>query len=338
MREGFKETFKPPIKSQDKVKESIDDQQNAMIKQLQENQLALTEGLDKNRLAITQGFDKMDEIKKWDLQQLPGYEAIEEPKVIEEPERIEEDENPEHFLSINDFRIINEDEPIYQDPQGEKIIPIRKRNLDGILSNGDFNQNKYELKIVDPDERLLKVMEKPTILTYDKNEIDKNLMNKESTDLLYFCSLKLPSEYKNKSMKELQEALKKSQKMSSKYKDIIKKVAKYDYFEGKSIAYPKNKNPSAKTLENIADHNILENYNYNLNLLREYKKKTGTGILHFKNALQLLDRLELLGGSILAGNNGVIQEFSQIAHLLNQMKVITKKQLNDLLKKYILNK
>ena len=73
VREGFKETFQPLIESQDKVKESIDNQQNATIKQLQENQLALTEGLDKNRLAITQGFDKMDEVKKWDLQQLPGY-------------------------------------------------------------------------------------------------------------------------------------------------------------------------------------------------------------------------------------------------------------------------
>ena len=106
----------------------------------------------------------------------------------------------------------------------------------------------------------------------------------------------------------------------------------------KVLPTPKNKNPSAKTLKNIADHNILEIYNYNLNLLREYKEKRGTGILHFNNPYQLLDRLELLGGSILAGNNGVIQEFFQIAHLLNQMKVITKKQLNDLLKKYILKK
>ena len=63
LREGFKETFKPLIKSQDKVKESIDKEQNELIKQLQENQLALTEGLDKNRLAITQGFDKMDDVK-----------------------------------------------------------------------------------------------------------------------------------------------------------------------------------------------------------------------------------------------------------------------------------
>ena len=82
----------------------------------------------------------------------------------------------------------------------------------------------------------------------------------------------------------------------------------------------------------------MEFYNYNLNLLREFKEKTGTGILHFRNPLQLLDRLKLLSGSILAGNNGVIQEFSQIVHLLNQMKVITKEQLNDLLKKCILNK
>ena len=59
--------------------------------------------------------------------------------------------------------------------------------------------------------------------------------------------------------------------------------------------------------------------------LRSLKYKVGEGI-YFNNPHQLLDRLELLGGSILAGNNGVIPEFSQIAHLLNQMKVITKKK------------
>ena len=92
------------------------------------------------------------------------------------------------------------------------------------------------------------------------------------------------------------------------------------------------------TKKEIEDHNIMEIYNYNLNKLREYKVKTGSGIIHFNNPLHLFDRLELLIGSLLAGNNGVKQEFSQIAHLLHQLKVITKKQLNDLLKKYILNK
>ena len=84
MREGFKETFKPLIKSQDSIKKSIDEQQNATIAQLRANQLALTQGLNQNRMAITEGFDKLDEVKKWDLAQLPGFEATEEPKEDEE--------------------------------------------------------------------------------------------------------------------------------------------------------------------------------------------------------------------------------------------------------------
>ena len=36
-REGFKETFKPLIKSQDSIKKSIDKQQDATIAQLQAN-------------------------------------------------------------------------------------------------------------------------------------------------------------------------------------------------------------------------------------------------------------------------------------------------------------
>ena len=47
MREGFEETFDPLIKSQDKVKASIDKQQTALINQLQDNQRSITIGLDK---------------------------------------------------------------------------------------------------------------------------------------------------------------------------------------------------------------------------------------------------------------------------------------------------
>ena len=341
LREGFTETFKPLTETSEKVKESIDTQQNKLIKQLKENQLALTAGIEGNRKAITSGFDKMDEVKRWDLEQLPGFEAVEEPeesKAIEEPEGIEDEENPEYKLTINDFNIINGIEPNYSDPEGEKLINITKKSLDSILSQGSFNQNKYILKNIDPNKRLLKVMKKPIFLSYDKEEIDKNLMNKDSIDTLNFLGLKLPSEYKEKSLSDLDKALKKSQRELSRYKDKLKNVAKFDYFEGKRIAYPKNKNPTKTTLENIADHNILEKYNYNLNLLREYKDKTGTGIIHFNNPQQLVNRLELLAGSIIAGNNGVKQEFSQIAHLLHQLKVISKKTLNDLLKKYILFK
>ena len=73
------------------------------------------------------------------------------------------------------------------------------------------------------------------------------------------------------------------------------------------------------------NHNILQIFINNMKEIRNYKQLTGTGIIHFNNPQQVVNRLELLAGSIFAGNNGVKQEFSQIAHLLHQLKVITKK-------------
>ena len=100
------------------------------------------------------------------------------------------------------------------------------------------------------------------------------------------------------------------------------------------------KNPSpeyvAETRELKEIQGTLKKYRNTINnYFKSIHYKVGQGNVYFNNPHQLLDRLELLGGSILAGNNGVIPEFSQIAHLLNQMKVISKKQLNDLLKIYI---
>ena len=169
MREGFKETFKPLIKTSEKVKESIDTQQNKLIKQLQDNQLALTAGLEGNRKAITSGFDKMDEVKRWDLSQIPGYEAIEEPEKEdeEEPEEkeseaIEDGKNLFYKISSNDFRIIKGEEPDYQDPKGKELLTFSKNYLNSILDQGSFNEDKYVLLVTNPEERILEVFEKKT--------------------------------------------------------------------------------------------------------------------------------------------------------------------------------
>ena len=105
--------------------------------------------------------------------------------------------------------------------------------------------------------------------------MNENLMNKESIALLKSLNLQLPAYYKDKRLEELREALDKSQAFSSEIKDRIKNVAEYDYEvnPGKSIAIPKSKNPRVETSKLIADHNILDIYNYNLNQLREFKKK-----------------------------------------------------------------
>ena len=65
------------------------------------------------------------------------------------------------------------------------------------------------------------------------------------------------------------------------------------------------------------------------------RRKTGRGIYFYNSPHELLHRLELLDGSLKAGNNGALTEYTQIAHHLRDIGTISNKQLNTLLKKYI---
>ena len=66
--------------------------------------------------------------------------------------------------------------------------------------------------------------------------------------------------------------------------------------------------------------------------------KLGSGVVYYSNPQDLLSRLELLGGSISAGNNSndVREEFVNIVHMLNKLNVINNKQMNDLMKEYLI--
>ena len=116
-----------------------------MIKQLQENQLALTQGLDKNRLAITQGFDKMDDVKKWDLQQLPGYEAIEEPEIIQHilPEGKEDEEDGDEEVTLT--------LPPREESK-KRVVTFSDSDLDKGLVNAEADRILKSIKLTLPSE------------------------------------------------------------------------------------------------------------------------------------------------------------------------------------------
>ena len=240
VREGFKETFKPLIKSQDSIKKSIDEQQNATIAQLKKNQLALTQGFEQfNRLA--------------DMRELP----------------YDNEEGMDRGLP----------EPTTSKPRSPTRYNIEK-NLDNV------------------DLGVLKDMGYPR-----------------------------PNEFFDTNPERLREI-----------RDEVKNDVKVTTGQIAGLKRKKQKTEDEKMeIEFIQmQKDLLHKYKNILELyLGSLEYKMGQGMIYFNNPHQLLDRLELLGGSILAGNNGVIPEFSQIAHLLNQMKVISKKQLNDLLKSYI---
>ena len=235
VREGFKETFKPLIKSQDSIKKSIDEQQNATIAQLKANQLALTQGFENfNRLT--------------DMRELPALEGD------------------------------------YEEPTTSKSKSPTRYNI--------------EKNLDDVDLEILRIMEYPR-----------------------------PNEFFDSNPERLEEIV-----------DEVKNDVKD--FTGQIAGLKRKKHKTEEDEEEIErikmQKDLLHKYKNILNLyLDSLEYQIGEGMIYFNNPHKILERLELLGASILAGNNGVMQEFSQIAHLLNQMKVISKKQLNDLIKTYI---
>ena len=86
----------------------------------------------------------------------------------------------------------------------------------------------------------------------------------------------------------------------------------------------------------------LKNYRDTFRQHLNYRYQTDTGIWNespiiFNNISpqELLNRPELLDGSLRAGNNGALPKYVQIAHRLRDIGIVSNTQLNELLKKYI---
>ena len=132
-------------------------------------------------------------------------------------------------------------------------------------------------------------------------------MSKESQDILknneYY---KLPSEYFEEDVSTINKII---EDVNEDLEDTSKAIKNTAFFtrdsNGYVLAKPMSKKPHENTINFIKKFNILSIYATNLSNLRYYKTKSGSGMIYFNNPHQLLDRLELLGGSVLAGNNGV---------------------------------
>ena len=172
----------------------------------------------------------------------------------------------------------------------------------------------FNYKHDEENNRLTILEEKPkNIANFKFEDFDKGLVYKEAKDILDEYELRrLPSEYMDKSIGKVCGKLGKVEKylndIGLKLKDRAR--IKFNKKLGFNLARPLSRYPRPKTRELIEKYYILMRYAHNLSELKKYKEnmpsKKGQGILHFNNPFQLLDRLELLGGSILAGNNGVM--------------------------------
>lgn len=354
MYDDTAEIFKPSIEIQKKVKETIDEKQNKLIKKLQENketvdrkQDEVIRQLQENQIEFNNSISNMSEtmsdimsqqgsvsgVKSW-LSDLPSevtpMDIIEEEDSDEEG--VEEVEKPRSLL----------------DPGATEII--KKYGFDPTLQN------------IPSENELKKLISSTTGKQNSKNAIIKNLAKKESKALSDY--LKLVKARK----------LGITQKASGIYtqpKRNAYKISQRGQYGGLVIDLPKlyghlnvvaHKN-GQKVYDKQADFDTLDLSTKRFNSKKKYSElarsvfndlnrlseipihrtskkysKLGSGVVYYNNPQDLLSRLELLGGSMSAGNDSsdVREEFTNIVHLLNKLNVINNKQMNDLLKEYLI--
>ena len=176
-------------------------------------------------------------------------------------------------------------------------------------------ENKDE---IDPD---LNPVRQKEILKYN---LEKNF-DEEDKQILVLLDYPLPNELLDKNPNEINEIYK-------MVKNDVKVI-------GNQIgALKRTKNKSAKQEEDLELYNMQQEtqkkYKEILDFyLRSLEYKVGQGL--FFSPQELLHRFELLNGSLVAGNNGVLPEFIKIAHRLRDLGVLSNNQLNTLLRKVI---
>ena len=332
VQEQLTETYKPIIKAQEDIKQKIDEKQDKLIDQLQKNQLALTTGLQDIAM----------------VQHLPDIQP-------QETTSLPVDYQPEMFKSDID-KGFNKDEVNKLTEYGLYApSDVLKATIDGTLDIDEYNSNI--------GKQLNKLGSKKGSLSRGKGKSKNADQIAEITK-----DIKLIQKYRSRIgiIPEGKETIGKgyAQPKRNAYKissggqygnliiDIPKLMGQLHLVANKNGNTVLDKKVDFDTIDLLTKRfNSKKNYSdlskmvFNqLNKLSEIpihkssKKfsKIGNGVVYYNDTNDLINRLELLGGSILAGNNGVKDEFTNIVHKLYQLGVIDNENLNELLKVYII--
>ena len=338
--EGISESLQPLLDVEKSVKESIDKKQDQLIEQLQKNQKAITSGLDDLVL-----YQQLPETSAQDTKLPIDYK----PAMMSESSPIYKSDldkgfNTDEIKTLTKYKLA---------PPSDVLKGVQNENIDFNVYNKDVG------KLIQNLGRQKGVLSKSK-KTRDSNEKQIDELTKE---------IKSVQKYRQR-ISVIPEGLKTlgsgiyTQKKRNAYK-----VSQNGQYGGLVIDLPKlfgnlkvvaHKN-GQKVYDKQADFDTLDLLTKRFNSKKKYSnlsrmifdelnqlseipihrtsnkfKKMGSGVIYYNNPNDLLDRMELLGGSILAGNDGVKKEFTQIAHTLNKIGVIDNNQLNNLLREYVM--
>ena len=360
MYDDTAEILKPSIKVQKQLKNTIDEKQNKLIEKLQENketvdkkQDEVIKQLKENQVELIKSVDVLSDImskqgsisgaQRW-VDDLPSdfdpLDVIGEKDEDEDEDEVEVEpkekpkEEPKSLFNASDIEI------------------IKKYGFDPTLKN------------LPTDQEIKKQMASTTGKKNSKNTIIKNLAKKESEVLKRYNTIvktmKLGIKQSGEGLKRYNQPKRNAYKISQKGQygglviDLPKLQGHLKVVAHKNGQKVYNKQADFDTLDLLTKRfNSKKNYSElsrsvfnDLNRLskipihRTSKKysKLGSGVVYYNNPKDLLSRLELLGGSMSAGNNSsdVREEFVKIVHRLNKLNVIDNKQVNDLIKEYLI--
>ena len=336
IQEELSEVYKPIVKAQEDVKQKIDEKQDKMLEQLQKNQKALTSGLED--LAM--------------LQQLPDVPQSQTTK-------LPIDYKPTMMKS----KFKSDMDSGFSIDEVEKLIEYKLSPPSDVLKasiDGSLDIDEYDINL---GKQLNKLGAKKGNLSKGKGKTK----NKDKIDELT-KDIKLIQKYRNR-IKIIPEGKKTIGTGHTQPKRNAYKISSGGKYGNLIIDVPKlmgqlhlvAKKDSNKVLDKKVDFDTIDLLTKRFNSKKKYSNlskmvfnelnklseipihrsskkysKIGSGIIYYNDVNDLIDRMELLGGSIMAGNDGVKSEFSEIVHKLFQLGKIDNGKLNDLLKVYVI--
>ena len=369
--------FKPSIKAQKNIKKAIDDKQDELINQIQINDELANMKQNQVIAKLQQNNNKQDEIITniqenqkaltkglYDIIEPYQREIIfrdELPKMIEDKGSDDEADKVEpstsKMKSDLDIGFSNEEIKKLMNRNLPPPSIILKSHLDNTINLNEF---------------IKELGEKTKELGRKKGTLSKKSSKKNNKEKISDLSdeIALLQKYK-KRIDIIEEGAKTvgtgiyTQKKRNAYK-----ISQNGQYGGLVIDLPKlyghlkvvaHKN-GQKVYDKQADFDTLDLLTKRFNNKKKYSElarsvfndlnrlseipihrtskkysKLGSGVVYYNNPQDLLSRLELLGGSMSAGNdsNDVREEFVNIAHMLNKLKVINNKQMNGIIKNYL---
>ena len=332
VQEQLSEVYKPIVKAQEAVKKTIDEKQDNMLEQLKKNQKALSSGLE-DILMMQQSpdvqpqekaslpIDYKPEMFKADIDS--GFNTDEVEKLTQYGLYA-----PSDVLKASIDGTLDIDE--YDSNIGKKLNKLGAKK--GSLARGKGKtKNADQIDEITKDIKLIqKYRKRISIIPEGTKTIGKGYMQPKRN--AYKISSR--GQYGNliidipKLMGQLHLVAKKDGNK------VIDKKVDFDTLDLLTKRFNSKKNYSDLSKMVFNELNRISE----IPIHRSSKKysKIGSGVVYYNDPSDLINRMELLGGSILAGNDGAKNEFSEIAHKLFQLGLINNEKLNDLFKVYVI--